>query len=183
MSAIMQGIKAGTAGHFLGRPLEVGLQRFTDDFHSTQPSHLLQYAIVRDMAQDKKNTHFQFYSYDNFTRLVASGRATWSPTGATAGPDEHAKVQNESAPTAPLPIPIVDQFGFPYLRAGDFLSEEGTESLPDIVRSAGRQQYAFSCSDLVVAERPDNEIGQSSSHLRYCRNPTNRYFCSLRNGL
>lgn len=140
--------------------MEVSLQRFTEDFRSTQPPHLLRYAIVRDLAQVKKYTHFQYYSYDNFTRLVASGGATWSPTGGTAGQDEQAPTQSQSAPSPQLPVPIADSFGFPYLRREDFLSEEGTESLPDIVRSAGRQEYAFSCNDLVLAERSNNEIGQ-----------------------
>ena len=140
--------------------MEIVLLRFADDFHSSQPSHLLRYAIVKDVAQVGKNTHFHFYTYDNFSRLVASGQATWSDSAPVAGKDGPAKAQDRGVSEKSLPGAGVDEYGFPLLRNEDFHGEGGTESLPDMVRTAGVVPFLFNRHDVIVARGPDGRPGR-----------------------
>jgi transcription factor C subunit 3 len=64
-------------GKIFRRPSENTLNRITECWQLSQPSHLRSGAIVRDTALNGTVTHYVHYSYSNFKQLVDTGRADW----------------------------------------------------------------------------------------------------------
>ncbi|QGA14676.1 hypothetical protein EYB26_002332 [Talaromyces marneffei] len=94
-------------GKIFRRPSENTLNRITECWQLSQPSHLRNSAIVRDTALNGTVTHYVHYSYSNFKQLVDTGRADWE--AVTFRPRD-AKSSKLAIPP-PDVLPMTDQDG------------------------------------------------------------------------
>lgn len=104
-------------GKIFRRPSENTLNRITECWQLSQPSHLRSSAIVRDTALNGTVTHYVHYSYSNFKQLVDTGRADWE--AVTFRPRDTKSSKLVMPP--PAALPTTDQDGlapFKPLRKG-----------------------------------------------------------------
>ncbi|KAF2873578.1 hypothetical protein BDV95DRAFT_605072 [Massariosphaeria phaeospora] len=76
-------IRDKTLGIFWKRPLEAYLNRLTDNWVQSQPSHLLHLALIRDAAVtiERKFLHYIYRTYKNFEKAADAREVDWEDVG------------------------------------------------------------------------------------------------------
>ncbi len=100
------------------RPIDSQLARLTQCWQISQPIHLRHLAIVRDIELTRRTSHYVYFTYDNFTKLVDSGNASWEAVVTIADNDKLAQ-------------PNLDEFGFPSLDTTLFQDRENFATLAE----------------------------------------------------
>lgn len=156
----MQNVKLRTFGEFFERPMDVALEKFSQDCRLSQPPHLLHLGIVKDVAQVKKISHYHFYTYTNFKKLVDSGEANWKEL--VGGPtSQDSAIEQDGKTVLGTEDPDVDQYGFSRLHGEDFADERGVATMSDISKATGALPYILSGLDLGIVPREDGSNGIS----------------------
>ncbi|KAI9671497.1 MAG: hypothetical protein M1817_003548 [Caeruleum heppii] len=151
-------LKTRCVGSAYRRPLETALDRLTLNFRVSQPRHLWHLGIIKDTAQVNKTSHFQYYTYDHFSTLVATGKTTWNeiliPEDSSGGKAKalggKPSDAEASAPTADLDLP-----GFLVIPKKCFFRANGNSTLSESVRSIRPEPLIVSGKDPVIVRGPD----------------------------
>ncbi|OQD90388.1 hypothetical protein PENANT_c001G01337 [Penicillium antarcticum] len=138
-------------GNFYRRASENILHRLVDLWQMSQPLHLRQYAIVRDMAMQKTTMFYIHYTGHNFAKLVEAGRASWE---AVEFPEKKAKSLKIEIPRFDV-VAQLDELGFPQKAPPVGLMKNPNASLLDGIKSANPSDYLLSTSDPFVVQLPD----------------------------
>ncbi|KAI9842533.1 MAG: hypothetical protein M1838_003090 [Thelocarpon superellum] len=155
-------LKAQTFGGFYSRPLEVTLDRFTENFRVSQPPHLRHLALIKDVAQVARTPHYQYYTYDNFQKLVDAGRATWEGIG-TASKQATKKAKVKPIRAAPVDDGRRDAYGFPLIPASRFVGSGGTATLRESVLAAAVEPAYISGRDFILVHHGGGSVGLGTS--------------------
>ena len=160
---LVQEIKHRSLGSFYSRPLEIILERLTENFKMSQPLHVRHLAIIKDVAQVGRTPHYQYYSYGQFERLVAAGSASWDVVSGAS----KKGAANKSTGTANTKDGLEpDEHGFCRLRADQFLAKDGAATLLEGVLAVKAESIVFSGADPILRRRDDGSFGLSSSPVR-----------------
>jgi len=111
-------------GKFYHRPMDTLLHRLADDWQRSQPAHLLHLAIVRDIVQTGKVSHYNFYTHENFKKLVDQGVAMWGTQSM-----RHQKNRNRGKDSNAQRVVELDKHGFTKISGKRLLSDDGTATL------------------------------------------------------
>ena len=150
----VQAIKAHSLGAFFNRPMEIVLDRYTENFLLAQPPHLRHLAIVRDVAQIKRAYHYHYYTLDNFKIMVAEGQASMEDV-TKAMKQEGKKGKRFHNVDA---RPQLDQHGFPPLDPKLFFKRDGRATLGGILREAKAEPLYIGGHDPIVFRKDDGKF-------------------------
>ncbi|OKL57712.1 hypothetical protein UA08_06906 [Talaromyces atroroseus] len=165
-------------GKVFRRPSEHTLNRMTEAWQLSQPSHLKHSAIVRDIGMNRTVTHYVHYSYPHFKELVDTARADWEAVTFRARDTKSSKL-TVPRPDAP---PIIDENGLAPLQ----LPRKGVieRDYYCILSSKGLSNYATTKSDPVAAVDEEGNVVASfereSGHYSGFRRIANAYDHSKR---
>lgn len=103
-------------GEHFKKPIEDYISRLVERWQLSQPLHLRYLSIVRDTVLKGKSQIYIYYTYNNFKKLVESGKGFWEavttvPKGVSEGRNTVAALDAE---------PDVEDYGFPTLDLDDF---------------------------------------------------------------
>lgn len=134
--------------------MESHLSEIADRWQSSLPPSRCHLAVIRDTAMTGKVTHYVYYTYDNFRRLVDSGEKSWEAVSNVA---ENKKKSHKIA--QPNIEPEFDEFGFPRLDSSRFLGEHNDATLSECVESANLKPLSMSSVDPRAFKLSDNSWG------------------------
>jgi transcription factor C subunit 3 len=144
-------------GKIFRRPSENTLNRITECWQLSQPSHLRSSAIVRDTALNGTVTHYIHYSYSNFKQLVDTGRADWEAVTFRPRDTKSSKL----AMPPPDALPTTDQDGLaPFRPPRKGLIERDHYCT---VSSKGLGSYTTTKSDPIPMTNRSGDFGKSCS--------------------
>lgn len=142
-------------GKIFRRPSENTLNRITECWQLSQPSHLRSSAIVRDTALNGTVTHYVHYSYSNFKQLVDTGRADWEAVTFRPRDTKSSKL----AMPPPDALPATDQDGLaPFKPPRKGVTERDHYCT---VSSKGLGSYTTTKSDPAPMINQEGEFGKS----------------------
>ncbi|KAL9045561.1 MAG: hypothetical protein Q9214_001412, partial [Letrouitia sp. 1 TL-2023] len=147
-------IKHRTLGKFMERTVENHVSEIANCWQSSRPSNRSHLAVIRDTAMTGKVTHYVYYTYDNFRRLVDNGEKSWEAVSTMA---ENNKNSHKAA--QPNIEPEFDEFGFPRLDSSRFLGEDNDATLSECVESANLKPLSMSSVDPRAFKLSDNSWG------------------------
>ncbi|KAI9845504.1 MAG: hypothetical protein M1837_004843 [Sclerophora amabilis] len=139
-------LRAQAVGPFYERPLSTMLDRYTEEWHVAQPSHLHHLAIIRDAAQIKRMSFYNYFSHDNFNRIVESGNATWESVKISA--KEGTKKKSNGGKSLTKDVELCPH-GFPRVPADQILAR-GTATLRECLQAAKVEHVPRNSNDPVV---------------------------------
>lgn len=128
-----------------------------DYWQSSRPPNSCDLAVIRDTAMTGKVTHYVYYTYDTFRKLVDSGEKSWEAVSTMA---ENNKSSHK--PAQPNIEPDFDEFGFPKLDSSRFLGEENDATLSECVESANLKPLSMSSVDPRAFKLSDNSWGNTT---------------------
>lgn len=112
-------------GRFYRRPFDEVMGKLTDLFPLSQPDNLKHLAVIRDTACIGSNTHYIYRTFNNFSKAVEQGKASWEYVYAAHGLKHNdTNAQN------------TDEHGFPRQIQSHFLGRGGTSSVAHCAKSA-----------------------------------------------
>ncbi|KAH8696730.1 hypothetical protein BGW36DRAFT_322197 [Talaromyces proteolyticus] len=133
------------------RPSENTLNRMSEGWQLSQPSHLKHGAIIRDTAQSGTITHYVHYTYPHFKELVDSGRTGWE---AVAFRPRDARSSRLVLPPPDAPSTTDEDGLAPFAAPRNKTSER---DIYCVVASKGLTSYSETKSDPIAIV---NEEGQ-----------------------
>ncbi|KAI9793918.1 MAG: RNA polymerase III transcription initiation factor complex subunit [Peltula sp. TS41687] len=148
---------SGTDGISTMRPMDAVLDHICRNGSQSQPAHLRHLALIRDTAQSGKIRHYQYYSPDNFQKLVDQGKTSWE--SVTVPPKERKKKTGKGANVTTKEIMKYDEYGFPIFSDNFFMDKDGVSTLSESVAASNMSEIVYSSYDPVLCEREDGTLG------------------------
>lgn len=153
----MKTLKTRAMGQFYQRPIEAVLDRLNQNINQAQPSHLRHLAIIRDTAQSGKTCHYQYFTQENFQKLVDQGKTSWDSVNiGRSGKKKTSKAAKESKD-----ITEYDEYGFPILPDSLFL-KDGCATLSESVSASKSPDIVYTAFDPVLRQKEDGTYGTFS---------------------
>lgn len=152
----MKSLKACAMGPFYQRPIDAALDHISQNVNQSQLPHLRHLAIIRDTAQSKKTCHYQYFTYDNFQRLVDQGKTSWDSVVLSG---KESKKKSSKGTNAPKETIQYDEYGFPILPDSLFLDKEGCATLSESVAASGMTDLVYTTYDPVICQLEDGTLG------------------------
>lgn len=137
------------------RPVEHQLSRLVDFWQISQPAHLRHLAIIRDTAIINKNTYYVHYTYDNFTKLVNEGKASWEAVSTPA----HDQTKEKKPTGTLIADPAIDEYGFLKLQSTLFHGRNNDATLDQCTQALNATKIPIRTTDLVASELIDGKFG------------------------
>lgn len=137
-------------GPFTGRPVEIHISKLVEMWQLSQPLHLRYLSIIRDSALTDGIPHYIHYSFENFTRLVAQGKASWDAVMTIT--KEHRKFTDAATIDAE---PDLDENGFPKITESLFQGRHNDANLAECVQNASVKLPSLSSHDPRVVQTED----------------------------
>ena len=143
-------------GDHVRRPLDDCVSRIVDSWQISQPLHLRHLSIVRDTVLKGKTQIYIYYTYENFKKLVDSGKGFWEavetvPSGVKIGKNVAAALDAK---------PDVDEYGFPRLDEKQFQGRQNEATLEECVSALQVDPLHISANDPVLRKLADGSFGK-----------------------
>ena len=132
---VWQDLMHSTFGGGIVKPIERLLPRFVDSWQISQPLHLRHLAIIRDTKLSQRTGYYVHYTYNNFEKLVDSGRTSWEAVAAV----ENGRKKNNASIPPPGAQAQVDNYGFPILSQNEFQGAGNDAALSSCLRDMAAQ--------------------------------------------
>ena len=143
-------------GDHVKKPLDEYVSRLVQSWQISQPLHIRHLSIVRDTVLKGKTQIYQYYTYENFKKLVESGLGFWEAvttisSKVTIGKDVAASLNA---------TPNVDEYGFPRLEGSLFQGRHNDATLDECVSALKIDPLHICASDPILRKHADGNYGK-----------------------
>ena len=149
-------MKSLAFGEFFSRPLEHQLSRLVDLWQLSQPPHLRHLTIIRDTALTKRIAHYTHYSFDNFTMLVDSGKASWEAVEVVT---DNKKKDKTSTAAVDQDSDMIE-YGFSKVQASRFQGRHNDATLLECVLASGAEAVYNTPFDHIARQLAEGTFGK-----------------------
>ena len=153
------------------KPMENFIGRLVDAWQISQPLHLRHLALVRDTVLKGKSPVYIHYTYENFKKLVDTGKASWEAVVTVS-----SSVKNGKDVAASLDAqPELEEYGFPQLDASDFLGHQNDATLVECVSKFKADPAVHDADGPFPPNVPDNDFSVKSTGDEHALRSTLRH--------
>ena len=151
-----QEIRDTLMGDHVKKPLDEYVSRLVQSWQISQPLHIRHLSIVRDTVLKGKTQIYQYYTYENFKKLVEGGTGFWE--AVTTIPSE--VTINSDVAASLNATPNVDEYGFPRLEETLFQGRHNDATLDESVSALKFDPLHICASDPVLRKQADGSYGK-----------------------
>lgn len=155
-------------GEYVRRPTAEYVTRLTECWQMSQPLYLRHLSIIRDTILKGKGSIYNYYTYENFDKLVEKGIGFWE--AVVTVPDDMTAGLNFAASLDAAPE--LDNFGFPLIDSSLFCGPDNTAILGECTSALKIDRFSIERKGPILQGRADgthgNMIDLASSSYADC---------------